>query len=164
MKEKGIESIDAMKEDRYVVRPIEKNEENVEAVLRIDHEAFNNVVLNNWTLPAYIRNGRAFGLFVDEMLSGYAIYLRDWNDPGLAYLAEFAIDKAHQGKGYATSLHYLKRDKISKVGPNVDPMNSRALHVHQDKFGFRFVEHCPNEYGRDRDRSYLELDLEKWTG
>jgi [ribosomal protein S18]-alanine N-acetyltransferase len=158
-----------MNEGRYAVRPIEKNEGNIEALLRIDHEAFNDVVLNNWTLPAYLRNGRAFGLFVDEVLSGYAIYLRDWNDPGLAYLAEFAIDRAHQGKGYAApllsgSLSYLKRDKISSVGLNVDPKNSRALHVYQDKFGFRFVEHCPDEYGPGRDRSYLKLDLDKWTG
>jgi ribosomal-protein-alanine N-acetyltransferase len=94
--------------------------------------------------------------------------MRAWDNPGLAYLVEIAIEGESQGKGCGyylllQSLLHLKNDGLYTVVLTVDPNNSRARHIYCDKFGFEFVEYRENEYGKGRDRLFLKLDLEKWT-
>ena len=94
--------------------------------------------------------------------------MRAWDNPGIAYLVEIAIEGESQGKGHRyhlmlQSLLHLKNDGISTIVLTVDPDNSRARHIYCNKFGFEFVEYRKNEYGQGRDRLFLRLDLEKWT-
>lgn len=94
--------------------------------------------------------------------------MRAWDNPGLAYLVEMAVEGESQGKGYGyylllQSLHHLKKNGLSIVVLTVDPNNSRARHIYCDKFGFEFVEYRKNEYGQGRDRLFLRLELDNWT-
>jgi ribosomal-protein-alanine N-acetyltransferase len=94
--------------------------------------------------------------------------MKAWDNPGLAYLVEIAVEGESQGKGYGCylllqSLLHLKENGLSNVGLTVDPNNSRARHIYCDKYGFEFVEYRKNEYGQGRDRLFLRLDLENWT-
>ncbi|WP_255680695.1 N-acetyltransferase [Methanosarcina sp. DH2] len=116
----------------------------------------------------FIRFGHVFGLFTCNSLKGFAIFMRAWDNPEIAYLVEIAIEGESQGKGHGyhlmlQSLLHLKNDGISTVVLTVDPDNSRARHIYCDKFGFEFIEYRKNEYGQGRDRLFLRLDLEKWT-
>jgi len=136
-------------------------------MLKIDYEAFNENLLSNWSLVPYIRYGHVFGLFACNTLKGFAIFVRDWENPKLAYLVEIAIERESQGKGYGyylllQSLLHLKKNGLSNVVLTVDPNNSRARHIYCDKFGFEFVEYQKNEYGQGRDRMFLRLDLKNW--
>ncbi len=116
----------------------------------------------------YIRYGCALGLFARSSLKGFVIFMRAWDDPGLAYLVEIAMGGESQGKGYgyyllSQSLLHLKKNGFSTVALTVDPDNLRALHIYCEKLGFKFVEYRENEYGQGRNRLFLKLDLEKWT-
>jgi [ribosomal protein S18]-alanine N-acetyltransferase len=116
----------------------------------------------------YIQYGRIFGLFVDGSLKGFIIFMRSWDDYGLAYLKKIAIDEGGRNKGYGSyllskSLGLIKKDGVSTVVLTVDPKNSAGVHVYQEKFGFRLVEYRKNEYGPGRDRWFMRLDLENWV-
>ena len=150
------------------VRLIEKNEKNTEAILKIELGAFKESILNNWSIVPYIRFGCALGLFANDSLKGFVIFMRAWDNPEFAYLVEIAIEKESQGKGYGyylllQALLYLKKNGFSTVALTVDPDNSRARHMYCNKFGFKFVEYRKNEYGQGRNRLFLSLDLENWT-
>jgi [ribosomal protein S18]-alanine N-acetyltransferase len=115
----------------------------------------------------YIRYGHVFGLFSCNYLKGFVIFIKEWDDPKLAYLVEIAIEGECQGKGYgcyllSESLLQLQKNGFSNVALTVDPGNLRARHIYCDKFGFEFVEFRKNEYGKGRDRLFLRLDLENW--
>lgn len=146
------------------VGPIEKNQQNIEAILDVDRDAFHDTLLNKWSVPFYIGHGKVFGLFHDGSLKGFTIFLRSWDDPQLAYLVEIAVRESYQGRGGGTyllqeSISFLKGEGISSIALTVDPRNARAMHIYQDKFGFRFVEFRKDEYGKGIDRYYLKLDL-----
>jgi ribosomal-protein-alanine N-acetyltransferase len=153
---------------RLTVQLIEKNDENIEALIRIDREAFKDPLFNNWVLPPFIRYGRAYGLIDNGSMIGFALFLRSWSELDVAYMEAIAIDREHQGRGYSRyllseSLRRLKDDRISYVVLTVDPKNIRALHIYQDLFGFRLVEHRKDEYGKGKDRFLLKLDLDEWS-
>ena len=101
-------------------------------------------------------------------MKGFAIFIREWDNPRFAYLVEMAIEGESQGKGYGCylllqSLVHLKKNGLSNVSITVDPINLRAQHIYCDKIGFGFVEFRRNEYGQGRDRLFLRLDLKNWT-
>ena len=140
----------------------------MDTIFKIDCDAFNGNLLSNWSLVPFIRFGQVFGLFDRSSLKGFAIFMRSWDNPRLAYMAEIAIEKESQGKGYghyllSQSLLHLKKSGISIVTLTVDPNNSLARHIYCDKFGFKFVEYRKNEYGQGRDRLFLRLDMEDLT-
>lgn len=135
-------------------------------MFKIDCDAFNENLLSNWSLVPFIRFGQAFGLFESNSLKGFAIFMRAWDNPGLAYMVEIAVEGESQGKGYGSylllqSLLHLKKNGLSIVTLTVDPSNLRARHIYCDKFGFEFVEYRKNEYGQGHDRLFLGLDLKK---
>ncbi|MDW5564234.1 MAG: N-acetyltransferase [Methanomassiliicoccus sp.] len=146
------------------VRHVEANDLNKEAMQRIDRSAFGDDLLNIWSLTPFLRHGHVLGLFLNESMKGFVILIKDWDEPSHAHIAEMAIDKDSQGRGYGShlltnALSYLKMIGISSVSLTVDPNNVRALHLYRDKCGFKFVEYRRNEYGEGRDRLYLRLNL-----
>ncbi len=166
--DKGVEFINEVNEQKFNVRLIEKNEKNIEAVLKIDYDAFNGNLLNNWSLVPYIRYGHVLGLFACNSLKGFAIFMKKWDNPRFAYLVEIAVEEESQGRGYGCylllqSLFHLKKNGLSIVFITVDPNNSRALYIYREKFGFEFVEYRKNGYGQGRDRLFLRLNLDNWT-
>ena len=142
----GVELINKVSEQKFYVQLIQKNKANIEIILKIDYDAFNDNLLSNWSLVPYIRYGHVFDLIARNTLKGFAIFVKDWENPKLAYLVEIAIERESQGKGYGyylllQSLLHLKKNGVSNVILTVDPNNSRARHIYCDKFGFEFVEY-----------------------
>lgn len=152
-----------------VVRCIEKSRESVASILEVERDSFLETLQNRWSVPYHIRHGRVFGLFVDEVLKGFTIFIRSWDDPGTAYLVQIAVQKDYQGNGGGTyllqeSLKTLIEEGITSVTLTVDPRNTRALHIYMEKMGFRIAEYRQDEYGEGTDRYYLRLDLGGWCG
>ncbi|MCW4030458.1 MAG: GNAT family N-acetyltransferase [Candidatus Bathyarchaeota archaeon] len=144
-----------------------KDKQHIEDLLKIDQTAFSKNLLNSWILVPYLHMGNVFGVYAQGSLKGFAIYLKSWDEP-LVYLAELAIEKESQGKGYGyyllfESLLQLKMGGVAKVGLTVDPNNERALRLYSERFGFKFVEFRKDEYGPGLDRLFLTLDLTEWT-
>lgn len=136
-------------------------------MLEIDYDAFDENLLSNWSLVPYLRYGHAFGLFACNSLKGFAIFMKEWDNPRFAYLLEIAVEKESQEKGYGCylllqSLIHLKKNGLSIVFLTVDPNNLRARHIYCDKFGFKCAEYRKNEYGQGRDRLFLQLNLDNW--
>lgn len=157
---------------KLIVRLIEKTETNIESIFNIENETFgknsNNLSLNIWSLQTFIRYGKVFGIFTEDSMEGFIIYVRSWINPNFAYLAKIAIKCESQGKGYGSyllneSLLNLKKDGISFIGLTVDPANSRNLHIYREKFGFEVVEYRNEEYGPGYDRLFMRLDMANRT-
>jgi len=154
-------------QQKCTVKLIEKSEENIKSIFEIELSAFGDNLLNNWSLTPYLRHGCVFGLFICDSMKGFIIFIKSWDNPRFAYLAELAIERDSQGKGNGSylllqSLLHLKKNGLSSIGITVDPNNSHARHIYCDKFGFEIIEHRQDEYGKGRDRLYLKLDLENW--
>ncbi len=151
-----------------VVRCVKKSRESVASILRVERDAFMETLQNRWSVPYHMRHGRVFGLFADEVLKGFTIFIRSWEDSGIAYLVEIAVQKDYQGNGGGTyllleSLKGLIKEGITSVTLTVDPRNARALHIYMEKMGFQIAEYRQDEYGEGTDRYYLKLDLRGWS-
>ncbi len=158
--------IDDLNVQQLIIRHVDVNDLNKEEIQNISHSAFGDKLLNIWSVTSYLRHGHVLGVFLNDSMKGFVILIKEWNDPSHVYIAEMAIEKESQGKGYGSclllsALSYLRTIDISLVSLTVDPNNSRALHVYRDKCGFEFVEYRRNEYGEGRDRLYMRLDLRK---
>lgn len=155
-------------QQKCTVKMIEKNEKNIKSIFEIERSAFGNNLLNDWSLTPYLRYGCVFGLYICDSMKGFVIFIKSWDNPRFAYLAELAIEKDSQGKGNGSclllqSLLNLKKNGLSSIGITVAPDNSQARYIYCDKFGFEIVEYRHEEYGKERDRLFLKLDLENWN-
>jgi len=133
-------------------------------ILNIDRNTLN--LFNKFAVVPYLRYGKVFALFIQQKLIGFAFFIKIWDNPKSAYLAEIAIKKESQGKGCGSyllfkALSHLKKNGISAVSLVVDPNNSRAKHIYLEKFCFELKEYRKNEYGKGYDRLFLTLNLEK---
>ncbi len=149
---------------RMRVEQMGKGLASVEAMLRVDQDAFHDALLNIWAAPVYVEHGKVFGLFDGGTLVGLTIFMRAWDDPRHAHLVEIAVATEHQAMGWGTyllreSLDRL-RGQVSTVSLTVDPNNARAVHVYQDKLGFRVSEFRKDQYGEGKDRYYMVLKLD----
>jgi ribosomal protein S18 acetylase RimI-like enzyme len=152
-----------------VIRLIKKNETNIESILKIDSQTFDSPIFsfNEWSLTTFIRYGKIFGLFNQNSLIGFILYMRSYDDPKFSYIAKLAVESGSQGKGYGSyllkkTLLKLKRSGISFVGLTVDPNNSGNMHLYRDKFGFEVTAYHKNEYGVGYDRYFMTLNLENF--
>lgn len=148
-----------------VVRPITNDDTEMGSLMEIDHEAYADNMMNIYTAKTFIQYGKGFGLFDEDRLKGFVIFIRSWDDPCLAYLKKMAIEESVRGKGYgklllSTSLDAVRREGIARVVLTVAPNNLPALHLYRDQFGFRVLEYRAKEYGEGQDRLFLQLDLD----
>lgn len=143
---------------------IEKDNDIIKEILAIDLDAFGEKQLNCWSLVPYIRYGYVFGLFKENVLQGFAIFIRNCNEPKFAYLVEIAVAKNSQNKGCGyqlllRSLTELREKGITAVTLTVDPNNLHAMRMYT-KLGFEVAENNrKGEYGEGKDRKYLRLEL-----
>jgi [ribosomal protein S18]-alanine N-acetyltransferase len=163
----GVGVISNIADNKWEIRLLKKNDPSFDSLFRIDHEAFGENSISIWTLLTYIQYGKVFGLFVQDELKGFIIFMRAWDDPQLAYLKKVAIDKESCGKGYASyliskTLSIIKKDGISNVVLTVAPNNLSAMHIYHEKLGFELEEYRENEYGPGRDRWFMRLRLMNW--
>lgn len=138
----------------------------LQALIDIEQEAFGKGGMNEWFLPAFIRRGKVYSLWVEghEWPVGVAECMASWGRPRCAYLFGIAIRKEWRGKGLGT--YFLKEIclRLREMGfttldLTVSPTNVSALRVYQNKLGFRTIAFHRAEYGQGEDRLVMRLDL-----
>lgn len=139
--------------------------ELINELTEIEAEAFGDGGLNRWTFPVLIRHGVVYVIKCDGKTCGVADVIKDWVDPGLAFLINFVVRKDERGKGFGLRfmrdvVEDLRRSDIRKVQLTVDPANERAINLYE-RIGFTKIAELPEEYGPSDDRLLYELELEE---
>lgn len=130
---------------------------------------FGHSALDEFGFVPLLRHGNVYLLTNENKntVLGMASFMRDWSDPKMAYLFDYAIAEELQGMslGYEF-LTILIRD-LADLGfetlqLTVDVNNKPALRLYSDKIGFNPVRMSMNEYGENEDRYIMELDIEEY--
>lgn len=135
----------------------------VRRLAALEEEAFGCGGLNEWHLVPLIRHGRVFIIRSDENeIIGAAQYMLDWDVPGKAYLVGISIAKERRGQGIGTvllteSLAVLQSESIKLVELTVEPSNTAAVRLYEQKLGFVRNEYRENEYGAGEHRLAMTL-------
>lgn len=140
----------------------------IEEFSSIEKEAFNDGALNRWSFPVVIRHGAVYVLKCDGIICGIADVIKDWADPGLAFIYNFVIRKDYRQKGLSGRfleglIAQLGADDIRKIQLTVSFYNEPALKAYYGA-GFEKIKELKNEYGPFEDRLLLELDVRKGYG
>jgi len=136
----------------------------IQRLAEIETQAFEGGGLNEWTFVPFIRHGLVFCIRLQSEVVGVVEYMRDWDQPSIAYLIGISIHESHRGKNLGTtllrdSMEELKHYNITNIELTVDPENHSAVAVYQRKLGFEVIEHRKNEYGDGKDRLAMSLIL-----
>lgn len=131
-------------------------------VISLDQEAFGSGGMNEWFIVPCIRHGRLYVLET-EMVVASAQLLRDFSEPLTVYLFGVAVKKEFRGQGLGRTLlrkvfDQLKAEGFRSVTLTVAPDNEVACHLYR-RFGFQEYEFRSAEYGPNRDRLAMQLDL-----
>ncbi len=136
----------------------------VEAVTALEETTFGRGGLNEWHLPAIIRQGRLYVARADEtkIVVGAASLIRSW-ETGIAFLLDLAVAREWQRRGVgrrlmAAVVEGLKRDGIRCLELTVAPENGPALALYNG-LGMTKAAYLPEEYGVGTDRILLRLEL-----
>ncbi|MDD2370379.1 MAG: GNAT family N-acetyltransferase [Firmicutes bacterium] len=128
---------------------------------------FGEASLDEWGMVPQIRRGNVFVLKEDihNKVMGIAILMRDWDDADKAYLFDFAISEDYQGLGVGFQflkgiIENLIEQNFLRINLTVDVNNEGAIHLYQDKLGFKTISREDNEFGKDEHRFVMELDFE----
>ncbi|HEY3374830.1 MAG TPA: GNAT family N-acetyltransferase [Candidatus Aquicultor sp.] len=151
--------------DVSVERIQEFNTELIEKLTEIEAEPFGDGGLNRWTFPVFIRHGAVYVLKHEGSICGVADIIRDWSNPGLAFLVNFVVIKNKRGCGLGTLflnavIDTLHNEGVRRVQLTVDPKNERATWVYK-RAAFHEVAYLSEEYGPGDDRLLLERELEQ---
>jgi ribosomal-protein-alanine N-acetyltransferase len=136
----------------------------IQRLAEMETQAFEGGGLNEWTFVPFIRHGLVFCIRLQGEVVGVAEYMRDWEQPSIAYLIGISIDESHRGKNLGTtllrdSMEELKRYNITNIELTVSSENHSAVAVYQRKLGFEVIEHRKNEYGDGKDRLAMSIIL-----
>lgn len=139
-------------------------------MVNFGQDIFGELGMDEWGLVPQIRHGNVFVLKEEnkKRLVGFAILMRDWEDPDKAYLFDYAISEEFQGQGLG--YHFLVsicrnliEQGFSSMSLTVDVDNPSAINLYQEKLGFSIVEQRNDEYGKGHDRFIMNLDLQNFS-
>ena len=141
---------------------VEAGAPEVDAILRIEAEAFGTGAMTVWAVDPFAAHGRC-QLFRSEGRDvAEALWLADWRDRELAYLFSFAVVASERGKGLgrrvlAMALDDLRGQGRSRFELTVDPRNEAAVTLYRGA-GFRERSMRRDVYGPGEDRLVLRLE------
>lgn len=139
-------------------------------MVNFGQDIFGELGMDEWGLVPQIRHGNVFVLKEEnkKRLVGFAILMRDWEDPDKAYLFDYAISEEFQGQGLG--YHFLVsicrnliEQGFSSMNLTVDVDNPSAINLYQEKLGFEIIEQRNDEYGKGHDRYIMNLDLKNFS-
>jgi o-succinylbenzoate synthase len=150
--------------DKLSIKRAECTEEVIKRIKELEEQGFGEGAWDEWVIVPYIRHGKVFLLRYDGEITGYSMFMRDWDKPDNAYFLSTTVENDSRGKGFATllikeSLSMLRSEGIVSVELTVAPDNYQAIHIYKDKFGFKEVSLNKNEYGDGQDRLVMRLNL-----
>lgn len=131
--------------------------------------AFGDLAMDEFGLVPQIRHGNVYVLKqVDKpTVIGLAILMRDWEDEHTVYLSDFAVHDDYSGHGLGYEFlkiiaQTLVEQGFTTMGLTVDTSNAPAIHLYQEKLGFKTVDFRQNEYGPNQDRYYMQWDMQNF--
>ncbi len=137
------------------------------SIVKFSVNIFGDASLDQWGIVPQIRRGNVFLLKEDfkEAVMGIAILMRDWDDADKAYLFDFAISEKVQGQGVGFQflkgiIENLIEQNFLRMNLTVDVNNEGAIHLYQDKLGFKNISREEDEFGKGEHRFVMELDFE----
>lgn len=137
----------------------------IDTVLEIDLMTFSEPTWSRYTAGLMLRHGRNFLLFADDVPIGTCQCMRSWQSPWEVVLFSMAIRPGWRGQGLGTfflesTVDALKRSGTRSVVLEVDPSSTAAIRLYEQKFGFKIIAECQNEYGIGHDRVHMQLMLQ----
>ena len=137
----------------------------IATVLEIDLMTFSEPTWSRYTAGLMLRHGRNFILYANDMPIGTCQCMRSWQSPREVVLFSMAIRPGWRGQGLGTfflegTLAALKKSGTRSVVLEVDPASKAAIRLYEQKFGFKVVAECKNEYGEGQDRTHMRLVLQ----
>ena len=139
--------------------------EMIGTVLEIDLMTFSEPTWSRYTAGLMLRHGRNFILYADDVPIGTCQCMRSWQSPWEVVLFSMAIRPSWRGQGLGTYFLEATLDALTKSGTRsvvleVDPASKAAIRLYEQKFGFKVVAECKNEYGAGQDRTHMRLLLQ----
>jgi len=160
---KKLEDVDNL--NIYLVQ--DYNVKLLNSIVDFSVDIFGDASLDKWGIVPQIRRGNVFLLKEDikNKVMGIGILMRDWEDADKAYLFDFAISEDYQGLGVGFQflkgiIENLIEQNFKRMNLTVDVDNEGAIHLYQDKLGFKPITREDNEYGKGEHRYVMELDFE----
>jgi [ribosomal protein S18]-alanine N-acetyltransferase len=137
-------------------------------LVKLELEAFGIGGLNEWHLVPFIRHGRVYVAREKDEVIGLIQYIRDWDNPGKAYLMGVSIAQELRGRGFGTtlisaSLLALRQENIEEVELTVDPENRGAIKIYAEKLGFVAKNIRLDEYGAGENRLVMILSFRNFA-
>ena len=102
---------------------------------------------------SYMRYGRVYAAVEYDELLGAAYFLRDFDNPGRAFLYGIIVAPEETGKGLGEALLMsafgdLKESGLRMIEAVVHPSNAKALQVYTDTLGMNVIS-TPEEDGEE---------------
>ncbi len=110
----------------------------------IEQELHPGTGMSLFEIHSYIRYGRVYAAVDYDEILGSVYFLRDFENPGKAFLYGVMVRPEHRGKRLGESLLLsafsdLKEAGIRMVEVSVSPKNAKALKVYRDSMGFNII-------------------------
>ena len=143
------------------------DQELLDQLVELETRTFREGGLSKWELVPLIQHGKLLVLFDDKEPVGLLELMNDWDNEEAAYVYALAIEEEYRNQGLGTKLikyglELLIEEGYSRAKLTVDPDNNPAIHVYQDKLGFKKTDYEEDVYGEGLDRYYMELELAEY--
>ena len=143
------------------------DQELLDQLVELETRTFREGGLSKWELVPLIQHGKLLVLFDDKEPVGLLELMNDWDNEEAAYVYALAIEEEYRNQGLGTKLikyglELLIEEGYSRAKLTVDPDNNPAIHVYQDKLGFKKTDYEEDVYGEGLNRYYMELDLAEY--
>jgi len=121
----------------------EVREDLVRTVIEIDLQTFSESTFSHYTAAAFLRNGRVFLLFADEIVIGTCVCMRCWERPTEVNILSMGLRPGWRGRGLGQRFLVGVMDKLQARGLRavnlmVGEDNPRAIRLYQET-GFERV-------------------------
>lgn len=112
--------------------------------------------MNLFEIHSYIRYGRVYAAVDDDDTLGSVYFLRDFENPGKAFLYGVTVRPEYRGKRLGESLLLsafsdLKEAGVRMVEASVSPKNIKAIKVYRDSLGFNIINLPDDSNMEDED-------------
>lgn len=137
----------------------------VRQITNLEREAYGEHGLGTpWTLVPFMRHGLVIVCREGEEIVGVVEAMRDWREPGRAYIFGLCVKADRRGQGVGTKLFgrllgVLREAGFRSAELTVAADNEVARRIYRDTFTFEETGLLPGEYGDGEDRIRMERSL-----
>ncbi len=148
-----------------LTQPDPQDWQTLEQIAEIDRQAFGEDGISVFNLSQFARCGAVYCLALGPFVFAEAVVLRKFQDSG-AVVFGFAVERAHQQKGYGTALiaelvKVAAESGISYLELTMNPDNLAARRLYIERAGFKKVSELALHPHKREPRWLVRFDLGK---